>query len=807
MLQDLRFAFRLLRRSPGFAVAAILTLTLGIGATTAIFTLVDAVLLRPLDLGAPDRVVALQQTTQGYTSTAFLYSDYQKLRAAVGPAINLAIEYHGELTIETPAGLARRRGGFVSTNYFDVLERRPVAGRPFVEADDEPGAEPVIVITDAFWRSVLAGDAGAVGRTVRISGVPMTIVGIAPPRVRGTNIQSVVDIFLPAHAVLRTTTMPGTPGNYFFQDGSPGWSPSPMWHLFGRLAPGASTEAAAGKAICAGCAAQKLQLIPIQQAAVASRIRNDVSRFSLVLFIAVCCVLLIGCANLAGLVMARTESRRREIAVRLAMGISRGRLIRQLLWECALIAVASSVAGLVLARWILAGISTFELPGLIRLDKLQYALDLRILGFAVALSAIAAVAFGLGPARAAARADIVRSLKQVRGSGGTGRSHYALIAVQIAFTVVLVIGAGLFIRSLKTALAVDVGLDVSRVVIADTDVQPAKFDPARKVAYFEAAVSQLASLPSVASVSYGNGPFFAFGGSTPALQIDGQKIRLPQNVNQYMAGPGYFRTLGIPLTRGREFTAADDASAPAVVVINTAFARRFWPDSDPIGHRISALPSIKDAVVVGVVEDGKYQRLDETGRLAIFSAWKQGGSLARSAAVIVRTHGDAGAAARGVGDIVKRIDSQVATLSVLPLQEIIGRGLQPQRLGFWLLGSFGTVGVVLGIVGIYGLVTFIVAQRTHEIGVRMALGARSRDVMRAVLAGLMVAVVGGALAGVGAAWVLAGFVNRLLFGIGPHDPVAFAGALALLFAAAIAGSWFPARRATRVDPMTALRAE
>jgi putative ABC transport system permease protein len=807
MIRDLRFAFRLLRRSPGFTVAAVLTLALGIGATTAIFTLVDAVLLRPLDIGAPNRVVALQETSRGTTSATLLYSNYQLIRAAVGMTISTAIECSSEITVETPAGLARRRGAFVSTNYFDVLERPPAAGRPFVEADDAPGAEPVIVVTDVFWRSVLAADPGALGRTVRVSGVPMTIVGIAPPHVRGTDVQSVADVFLPAHAILRTTTMPGTPGNYYFQDGSPGYSPSPFWRVFGRIAPGISLKAVAARTICPSCAGQKFQLIPIQQAAVSGRIRGDVSRFSFVLFTAVLLVLLIGCANVAGLVMARTETRRREIAVRLAMGISRGRLIRQLLWECALIALASGAAGSILARWILAGLSTFQLPGFIRLDKLEYALDMRVLGFAVGLSAISAVAFGLGPARAAARTDIVRSLKQARGPSTTARSQYALIAVQVAFTVVLVFGAGLFVRSLRTAMGVDVGLDVSRIVIADTDVEAARFEAPRKIAYFEGAVTRLASLPGVESVSYGNGPFFAFGGSTPSVVIDGQKIRLPQNVNEFMAGPGYFRTLGIPLARGRDFAPADDAAAPEVIVINAAFARRFWPDADPIGHRVGVPPIVKDAVVVGVVEDGKYQRLEETGKLAIFSAWKQSGQFARSAAVIVRTSGDAGVAARGIGDIVKRMDAQVVVPSVLSLQEIIGRALLPQRLGFWLLGSFGMVAVVLGIVGIYGLVTFVVAQRTHEIGVRMALGARTGDVMRLVLGGLMAAVIGGGLAGVGAAWLLAGFVNRLLFGISPHDPAAFAGALALLSAAAIVGSWLPARRATRVDPMIALRAE
>jgi predicted permease len=807
MGQDARFALRFLRRSPGFTVAAVLTLALGIGATTAIFTLVDAVLLRPLDIGAPDRVLAVQAPQD--QSTTFLYARYISIRDTIGSSMTLAIEYPNDVIIDTPGGRIRRRGAFVSPNYFGVLQRPPRLGRPFVAADDAAGAEPVVILSDTFWRTVLNGDVQAIGSPLRVSGVPMTIVGIAPPRVRGTNVQSPTDIFLPAHAIMRTHTLAGNPGNYFFQDGSPGWSPGAYWRLFGRLAPGVSAESAAAKAVCADCGPEnrKLQLVPIHTAAVASRVRGDVSRFSIVLSVAVLLVLAIGCANLAGLVMARTEARRRDIAVRLAMGISRGRLTRQLLWECLLLAAAGAVAGVVLGRWLLAGLASFELPGFIPLGKIEYPLDARTLAFAIGASAISAIAFGLAPARAAARADIVTSLRPA-GHRRTGRSRHVLIALQVGLTVVLVFGAGLFIRSLRTALGVDIGLDASRVVIADTDVRAARFDPARQMAYFDIAASRLQSLPRIASVSYGDGPFFLSGSSTPWLHVDGVELRLPANVAEFRGGPGYFRALGIPLIIGRDFASTDDAHAPPVVVVNAAFARRFWPKGEsPLGHRVSVPPAIANATIIGVAEDGKYSRLEESGRLAVFMAWKQTVSMAGQTGLIVRTAGDAAPALPAIRDAARNFDPEVPVNSVVTLRERVSRGLQPQRLGFWLLGGFGVIAVLLGVIGIHGLVAFLVAQRTHEIGVRMALGAERVDIMRLMVQGVLLAVLAGTVGGLLAAWWLSAAVTRLLFGVGPHDPAAFAGTVGLLVVAAIAGVLIPARRAASVDPMIALRAE
>jgi predicted permease len=805
MLQDLRFALRLLRRSPGFTCAAVLTLAFGIGATTAIFTLVDAVLLRPLDIGASDRVVALQSPQD--KSTAFLYAQYKSIRDSVGSTIALAIEYPSDVIVDIPAGRSRRRAAFVNAGYFDVLQRLPRAGRPFVEADDAAGAEPVVILSDTFWRTVFNSDGQAVGRSLRVSGIQMTIVGIAPPRTRGTDVQSPSDIFLPPHAIMRTHTLPGNPGNYFFQDGTPGWSPGAYWRVFGRIAPGVSLRDAEATAVCVVCATQKLQLVSVQSAAVAGRIRGDVSRFSAVLFVAVLLVLTIGCANVAGLVMARTEARRRDIAVRLAMGISRNRLIGQLLLECLLISAAGAVAGIVMGRWILAGLASFELPGFIPLGKIEFPLDARVLAFAIGVSAVSAMAFGLAPARAAARTNIIGSLRQGGRAGRAGRSRYVLIAVQVGLTVVLVFGAALFIRSLRTALGVDIGFDASRVIIADSDVRAARLDTSGKAAYYDTAMRRLQSLPGVEAVSYGEGPFFFAGNSTPSIEVDGQALRLPKNVSEFLAGPGYFRALGIPLVSGRDFAAADGASAQAVVVVNSAFAQRFWPGQSALGHRVGVPPRVKDALIVGVAEDGKYARLDESGRLVVFMVWKQLVATAGRTGLIVRTSGTASMALRSVRDAAVTIDREVPVSSVLPLTDMVSRALLPQQLGFWLLGGFGIIAVFLGVVGIHGLVAFLVAQRTHEIGVRMALGAERGDIMGLMVRGVLSAVLGGAVAGLLVAWWLSAFVGRLLFGVGPHDPAAFAGTIALLVLTAIAGVLVPALRAVRVDPMIALRAE
>jgi predicted permease len=569
-----------------------------------------------------------------------------------------------------------------------------------------------------------------------------------------------------------------------------------------RLRDGATREA-----LTARLSGDRVNPIPLQTAAIGPRIRGDVSRFSTMLFVAVVLVLMIGCANVAGLLMARTESRRHEIAVRVAMGISRARLVRHVLIECSLLAAAGAAAGFVLARWLLAGMSSFELPGFFKLSAVEYPLDGRIFAFALVLAATVTLAFALAPARLALGADVSAVLKRTPRRGRPSRVRHALIFGQVGITVVLLFGAGLFVRSLRQALAVDIGVDAGRVVVADTDVRSAHYDAARQKTYFESAARRLASTPGIESVSWGTGPFIFNGTSTPVVVVDGQSYRLPRNVAEFQGGPDYFHTLGIALLRGRDFAWTDEAAAPPVVVVNAAFARRFWGKRDPIGRRVSVPPVIIDALVVGVSEDGKYGSLTETGTLAVFAPWRQTARFAFAAAVIVRGRDSDPSLPRLVRGELQEVDSGVLVGSVDRLSERVEHLAAPQRVGAWLLGAFALVGLLLAVVGVYGLLSYVIAQQTREIGIRIALGAGGADVAWAIGRPAVVAVLGGAATGLAVSWWLSSLVTRMLFGIQPHDSAAFAGALALLLLAALAAAAVPMRRATRVDPIVVLRSE
>jgi putative ABC transport system permease protein len=802
MLQDVRFALRLLRRSPGFALAAIATLAIGIGATTAIFTLIEAVLLRPLDVPAPERAFVLTQVKPWGNSDTFRYSEVRKWTSAAQDLGVFTIEAFDTTAVDTPAGLSRRSVAYVDADYFQVLRQPPVRGRAFSAFDDRSGAAPVAVIGEHFWRNVLDGSEQVLGRVIRIAGVPFTVVGVAAPGVKGSQLRPPIDIFLPAHAILRTTSLGPGAGNYYFEDGSPGWSPSAWLRVVVRLRDGVSREALAAR-----LSGDRVNPIPLQMAAIGPRIRGDVSRFSTMLFVAVVLVLMIGCANIAGLVMARTESRRREIAVRVAMGISRARLVRHVLLECSLIAAAGAAAGFVLARWLLVGVSTFELPGFFRLAEVDYPLDARIVAFAILVAAAATLTFALAPMRLALGTGVSAALKGTPGGGRRGRVRHALIFGQVGITVVLLFGAGLFVHSLREALAVDVGVETGRVVVADTDVQSAHYNAARQKIYFESAARHLSSTPGVSSISWGTGPFIFNGTSTPVAVVDGQSYRLPRNIAEFQGGPDYFRTLGIRLLRGRDFAWTDDDGTPPVVVVNAAFARRFWGERDPIGHRVSLTPVIVDALVVGVAEDGKYGSLTETGRLAVFVPWRQTARFSFAAAVIVRGVRDSSSLPQVIRTQLHDVDGGVLVGAVELLSDRVEHLAAPQRVGAWLLGGFALVGLLLAVVGVYGLLSYVIAQRTREIGIRIALGASSADVAWAVGRPAAVAVLGGALSGLTASWWLSSLVTRMLFGIPPHDSPAFAGAVGLLLLAAIAAGAAPMRRATRVDPVIALRTE
>lgn len=438
MLQDMRQALRVIHRNPGYVAAAVLTLAIGIGATTAIFTLTDAVLLRPLDVHDASRVFALRTTNfRGEPYEGFLYRQVVDLKATLANALDLAIQFPDDVIVATPGGLSRRRAAFVSANYFEVLGRPPVRGGDFAVADDSPGAEPRVILGHSFWTSAFAASDSAVGSRLLVSGVAVTIAGVAAPRQRGIDLQAPVDLFLPAHLIQRTTTLPGNTGNYFFQDGSPGFSPGNYWRMFGRLAPGVSRQSAASIAVCRSCTDQKIALVSVQTAAVPARLRGDVSRFSTILFVAVTVVLLMVCANLAGLLLAQTERRRREIGVRLALGASRPRIFMHLVLESAVVATMGCVAGLALSRLILSGLVSFELPGFIALSSLALAVNGRMLAFAALVSVASALLVSIASARTAAATDVISALKHGGSPAGRGRARQVLVGAHVALSIVL----------------------------------------------------------------------------------------------------------------------------------------------------------------------------------------------------------------------------------------------------------------------------------------------------------------------------------------------------------------------------------
>lgn len=807
MLQDIRYAFRLLLRSPGFTAAAVLTLALGMGGTTAIFSLVDALLLHPLPIAQPDRLFMLQSRRANDVQATFLYRDYQQLRETAASSAELTFEGSGMVLLQSDAGLVTANVKFVSPTYFDVLRWPPAVGRGFAPDDDGVGASPVVVLTDRLWRSGFSADPGVIGRAIRMGGFTATVIGVAPPRVRGTNVTSPADLFAPAHVILRTATRSGTPGNYYFQTGEPGYSPGWNLRIVGRRPDRAGPAEMVARLSCTGCIG-RMEALPIQSAAVASTLRSDVSTFTTLLFAAMGTVLLIGCANLAGLVLARGEGRRRDFAVRLAVGAGRGRLARQLLVESALISIVGAAAGLIVARWILAGFTGFELPGAIALSKLEYPLSGRVLLFAVAVATLTSLSFGVAPARAAMRIDVIDALRQRSGAThGTGRLRFLLLTGQIALTLVLTAGAALFVRSVQAGLSVDVGLPTDRVLIADAGLRLARYDPSRTTAFYESVVVRARLLPGVSSVSFGNGPFFTGGSSTPGVVVDGEPLRLPRNVEEFQGGPAYFTTLGIRLVRGRDIADTDREDTAAVVVVNEALARRLWPGQEAIGRRLSVPPVVRDATVVGVAEDGKYLKLTEQAGLAVFAPWRQTAQFAGSGALIVRAEIDARALIPSVHAVLMSMDPNVPIVSVLTLRERIARLLMPQQFGGWLLGGFSLLALLLAVAGTYGLVSYVAAQRTHEIGVRLALGASRRHILSQLLVGTLGAVLAGmALGGLGVWWT-AHYIDRFLFGVISFDPMALAAAGGILTCAALAAGSLPARRAMHVDPLVALRTE
>jgi predicted permease len=794
--QDLGFTMRSLRAAPAFTFTALLVIALGVGATTALFSLANALLFRPLPVAAPGELYMLQEVrTAGTTSTGpegrrIPYARYEAYRDATGELLgDLAAHTFRAFALRTDAGAQSIAGSATSGNYFEVLGLTPAVGR-FYTRDDEPGA----VLSHRFWRSHFNEDADVLGRLIYVDGIPYTVLGVAPRRFDGTVTGFTMSVWLPFRA---------------YGESNPG-STDQWVGMFTRMADRAAAERAAAPltAIASQLPAENAS-VTIERAYLApltglpENARGGVLGFMGMLLAAGFLVLLIAAANIAALLLARAFVRQREFAVRLAVGAGRARLVRQLLTESTALFLAGGLGGIGLAYAATALLARIRLPGLPIV--VEAAPDLRLLAFGLGIAVATGFAFGLAPALRATRPDLADALRDGAASGGTvrARGRSIFVAAQLAFATVLLITAGLFVRGLQHGLAQDPGFRTEGIVVGSIDLAPWGMDEEARGAFRAELMRRVRALPGVESAAMASTVLMTGGSSSTIM---GTTAAEPVTLTAYTSSVDeqYFPTMDIQLVRGRAFTAADDAAATRVAIVNETLAERLWPGEEPIGQQLRQGASGPVYEVVGVTRNGLYVDLSEEPRPFVFFAAAQSYS-SQSAALHVRGRGNAAALILAIRRELSMLHPDVALETAMPLTTMIGFSLIPQRFAAALIGLFGVLGLVLAGAGVYGVMSYQIAQRRREFGIRLTLGASARDVVHLVVGRGALVAAGGTLAGIALAAAVTHLLASLLFGLSPLDPVTFGGVAITLAVVAILASWVPARRALRVDPAVSLR--
>jgi predicted permease len=807
-LQDARFAIRLLRRSPLFTITAALSLAIGIGANTTIFSVANALLMRPLPgIADPSRVVDLGRTTRGSGFDTISHHYYRMVRER---ATTLSSVYAINLE-PLPISLGGRAepervyGTLVSGSYFPTLGTQPALGRLLTDADDvTPGGHPVTVISHRLWQRRFDSNPAIVGQTVTLNSQAFTIVGVAPPGFQGTTILE-PDLWMTLSMVSQAA-----PRRSLGLLTERAW----VWLVMGgRLKDGTTLAQAQAEmnAIAANLQREYPQeygergISVMTSALVPGRI-GYVAAFLGLLMTIVGLVLLIACVNLAGMMLARSVNRRREIAVRLAIGADRGRLIRQLMTETVVIFSAGGIAGFALSQWLTAMLLSL-LPTLPAPISVAVTTDWRVVGFSILLCLVAALISGLAPALQTARADLVPSLKIEGMDSGPSRLRLrnAFVVGQITMSLLLVIVAGLFFRALQHATSVQPGFDQERVDVVSLDFSVAGVKENAEAAFARELLTKVRALPGVeAATTAWDLPLDGGRMGLGALQLPGSEDTLDADWN--VVETDYFKALNIRLTRGRDFSTGDTSSSPRVAIVNGALARRLWPDQDPIGRRVRARNPDGgfELTVVGVADDVKMVSLGGDVEPFVYVPMSQ--QPMSRIWLVVRTASTPSAIPQ-LRALLREATPNLPITEALPLSEVTAIGLIPQRVAAAVAGSLGLVGLVLAAIGIYGVTAYAVGRRTREIGIRMALGADRRRVLSLVLRqGLVLAAIGVSL-GVILAALGSSLLESLLIGISGLDVVTFATACALFAAVTLVASYLPARRAARVDPMVALRHE
>jgi putative ABC transport system permease protein len=801
ILQDLKSAVRMLVKSPGFTVVAILTLALGIGANTAIFSIVNAVLLRPLPFKNSSQLVVLRETYKIVGNVSVSYPDFLDWRqqsdsfAAMSVINNVNFNLSGVAQPESIDGYA------VSPNFLALLGVRPVLGRDLLPSEERPGTAPVILLSYQLWQSHLGGDPGVIGRSITLDGRSFSIVGILPPTFRFLD---TTDVIVPIGVFAAEFTDRAQRGDM---------------DVVGRLSPGVALSQAAVEmeTITARLAAQYPQSnygFGAHLESLRDAFSGDTRLAVLVLFGAVVFVLLIACVNVANLFLVRGAARAREIALRLAFGASRGRVIRQMLTESFVLAVCGGVLGIILGAWGISGLGY-----LLHANSLQtmgVRMDLGVFLFAAAMIVLVSFAFGLIPALQATRPDLHETLKEGGRSATSTRGQHrlrgALAIAETALALVLLVGAGLMLKSLYHLIQVSPGFQPARVLYMEMDLRSDQYskDPAI-LNFWQQVLDRVRVIPGVQSAALGTVVPLTGNHRRSDITIEGLPVPAPgefPHPDRHTISSGYIATMGIPLLRGRNFSDADNETAPDVALVNSTLARRFFTDGDPIGKRFLWGQPGKDEkwiTIVGVVADTRLYGLDNPARLEVYSPYRQRPSADMS--LVVRSAVDPASLTSSIRAAVAAIDKDQPLFDIHTMQQLVDDSISTRRLTLVLLGIFSALALILAAIGIYGVMAYSVALRTQEIGIRMALGAQQKDVLRLVLGqGARIAFFGVAI-GLATAAALARLLSSLLFSVSASDPFTFATVAALLVAVALLACYIPARRALRVDPIIALRYE
>jgi putative ABC transport system permease protein len=799
---DVRFGARMLAKSPAFTLVSVLTLALGLGANTTIFSVVNALLVRPLPLPESDRLMALSARNAQGRTTYFSHPAYQELAGLQSfEATTAFVPQSVNLTGRQEP--TRVRGGFVGDNFFDVLRVKPAMGRGFVAGhDDVEGAPRVCILQHGTWQGLLGGDPEVLGRSLVLNNQAFTVVGVMPPGFRFPFDET--EVWMPFHE--------WPPYRSLLAQGQAASRSSPLVAPIARLKPGASREQAAAElqvllTALAGRFPETVERAPEVQP-IRDVLVGDARLPLLVLLGAVALVLLIACANVANLMLARAATRRRVWATRAALGAGRARLVRQALTEAGLLWAMGCGLGLVLGYWgldLLMAAAPQGLPG-----GHQARLDPTVLGYALALTALTACLFGLVPALRHSRPDVMETLKaggrSEPGGGGT-RLRSTLVVSQVAMALVLLVGAGLLVRSLRALSHVEPGFAAENLLTMEYRLPANKYpEGPQQWEFHRQVVERVRALPGVRSASVLRALPFSGNGSTLSYDLP-EKPAPADNLPRarFNAADAYsFATMGIPLLRGRAFDDRDVADAPPVVVVSQRMAETSWPGEDPIGRKVKfvATPPVV-AEVIGVVGDIKQFALDEAALPFVYASQAQQPNIFNT--LVVRTDGDPMAMAGTVRAALWSIDRDQPVWKIRTQESLVEGSTGFKRFISQVLGAYAALALTLAAVGIYGLMAYSVAQRTREIGVRMALGAHAHDVLGLMLRdGLRLTAIGVAV-GLPLAYLLSRAIRSLLFGTGTADPLTFGGVAALLLAVAALASYLPARRATRVDPLVALR--